>query len=521
MNLLIYKEDQRINKAEAIIDETNISIDAPDQLLAELLNFDWDVFTYCYKNLLDLNGPVPYVIRSEMCSQLLLLTRDCRNALYHILFDAVEVAEDYIFFDDEGLDKYTLPPIPLSKEILTQLNTVTYLIPTIESSIKDHHDYDWLQYILYFAYGYNHIERLYYPQKISAVLCFDIIQHYLFPSINHSSIRRDSADAQQISTKDDQNFSNSSYAKFKTEITNILSTNDNQEFLKHFEALTNIVSEIKHGYNFSSLLDDCLWVLQKSSDSDVPQLLSLFVENFCNYTASCSNKYFKSQIARRIYATLNTPPYPPIPEVYECNSLSDLLCCLTLSFYKQQTPLAICQYCQKIFVRTANSQKNCKNENCQKLAHNSGKAHSLALFGRDLFCVLNNVYKRLCYSGTGTKSKYDTSKYCGDGVTLSTSEEIVESFSKLKKEYVKELNQHISTIWGLPEFARDDYIDLVNEWINQIDAYYRCKYITALVDKAVNDNTHPKEKKAVVVKRFGIDPSFPFEIITSDYRILE
>lgn len=495
MELLLYKENQRIHRAELLINGKKLSIDAPDKLMAELLNFEWYDFSYCYEALASCEcDPAGSCFEKNIKKQLSSLSDDARDVLINAL---VSVRDNWLIdYMPESMIPHDLDSdeLPICKEFVRELNNICPLIFAIHSSIESRKDYDYFQYIMHYAFGYNFTPYLYYPKKLSAQQVFGIIRDYR------------------------PNPKESSNNQFNTEVDRILSARSAKEYWDHFQSLAKTAYEHNRESEFNGFLNWYLWEGPNFSETSTERLLSEYIDEFCKFVSTSASSRLKVYVAEEIYKILNTPPYPSLPDVHTCNNLLELMCCLVLSYYKQQTPLSLCPYCHKVFVRLANSQKTCKSKDCQKTAASSQATRSIELFGKNLFGVLNNVRKRLCYSGSGRESKYDVQRYCHCGITPAASEIIVKKLSEINKKYIEELNIHINKILSIPDWAREDYVDLVNDWINKIDSYYRNKNISNLITEGVYSDTSPKNKK-FIVKCFSIDPLCPCEIISTNIEI--
>lgn len=174
-------------------------------------------------------------------------------------------------------------------------------------------------------------------------------------------------------------------------------------------------------------------------------------------------------------------------EYYLCD-LFDLICHSLLFCFKGNTAkIKECKFCKTYFVLTNNSQKTCLN--CRSLTTVMKASETKNIFGVDLFGVVNKIYRRLCYMGTGKNSKYADNKYTGLGLSLEQSAILVDSFKKLKNELQGVVNDICERykIYSDAEI-KEEYVEFVVAWVNEIDSYYSSNNIKTFILDMLNKN---------------------------------
>jgi len=191
--------------------------------------------------------------------------------------------------------------------------------------------------------------------------------------------------------------------------------------------------------------------------------------------------------------TYNNPSKLTKDKQYYLYDLFDLIChSLLFCFKGNAARIKECKFCKAYFVLTNNSQKTCLN--CRSLSTVMKAYETKNIFGVDLFGVVNKIYRRLCYTGTGKNSKYADDKYTSSGLSLEQSAILVDSFKKLKNELQGVVNDICERykIYSDAEI-KEEYIEFVVAWVNAIDSYYSSKNIKSFILDMLNKN----DKQAV------------------------
>ena len=182
---------------------------------------------------------------------------------------------------------------------------------------------------------------------------------------------------------------------------------------------------------------------------------------------------------------------------YYLENAFDLICHAILFCYESSMrPIAQCKYCRKYFPREENSQEVCRN--CKDLTGNKKNARIKEIFGVDLYGVINNIYRRLCYGKDG-KLSYDKYNIREDPLsddmllTPAQSETLVTALKEVKNLLSQDVYTAYERYLGYQDDAmKQMFVEFVVDWVKEIDRYYTLDTIKSLIlaSKAEAERQH-------------------------------
>ena len=157
-------------------------------------------------------------------------------------------------------------------------------------------------------------------------------------------------------------------------------------------------------------------------------------------------------------------------------------------------PITQCKYCRKYFPREENSQEVCRN--CKDLTGNKKNARIKEIFGVDLYGVINNIYRRLCYCKDG-KLSYDKYNIREDPLsddmllTPEQSESLVTALKEVKNHFSQDVYTAYERYLGYQDDSmKQMFIEFVVDWVKEIDRYYNLDTIKSLILAAKAEAEH-------------------------------
>lgn len=231
------------------------------------------------------------------------------------------------------------------------------------------------------------------------------------------------------------------------------------------------------------------------------------IEHICNEEAAP----YKPFLIDLLYS-YNDPQKSKIPKnIYYLEDIFELVSHSILYCYRENAcPIIKCKYCKKYFPRQQNSQEVC--EDCKHLTGAMKNSEVKRIFGVNLFGIINNIYRRLCYQGTGKDSKYSTDRYINFCENSLQSKLLVEGLKQLKNELNNEVYDICEKYKSITDDSmKEEYVQFVLEWIDKVNNYYSFALIKELLEEALK-----KDNPIFIIKRIRLNI---IHIEESDYEI--
>lgn len=480
MFLRIQKGNKRIKTFQYTIGEETVT-GLAGELLCEMLDFDWDMFVYEYGYYLHTQDEKT-LIRIEQ--QFTEVSSPIRK-----MFDGI------------------FPPNAYSLKELELVSDVLLLLKRKISSNEA--SYDYFHFVLTNFYGYKPPVFPIQEHEIS-------ILGYLKPLIDkYCPIK----------------YCEEKYKALIDEINSVTNTIALEQLLLDLRDLLKEESAKRTEYNFVRTDRPAYRVFEY----DCKKICSL-IEWYCfNYVDGDGSYYYnydpeelfeenatlvadKAELARLNKATNfaliqrlceeEDVPYKSffIDLLYSYNQRNpsnkfylenafDLICQAILFCYESSMrPIAQCKYCRKYFPREENSQEVCRN--CRNLTGNKKNARIKEIFGVDLYGVVNNIYRRLCYGKDG-KLSYDKYNIREDSLSADRllspeqSAALVTALIDIKNTLSKDVYTAYERYLGYQDDSmKEMFIEFVVAWVREIDHYYTLDTIKSLILAAKAEAEH-------------------------------